>query len=361
MGKEDKKGKKLPVSFVTGAIALVFLIVGYQVALFLNRAAISKILAEEAVADTVYVVDRALAESVLSGKSRTLSPDASQTGNINGGHDSDGSGTGEKHAYDNKDSRQEDHIVIRKDSRTGRSGIRIESEARGYRIDQRTGERYSRSKGTRDRGDTGGGRRDRTVENFRFNPNTVSAEDLQRLGFSERQARAIVNYRLKGGKFNRKSDFAKSFVVADSVYRRLEPYIDIPLLELNTADSAALDGLPGIGGYFAGKIIEYRDRLQGFSCKEQLMDIHNFDREKFDGLQDLVTISEETVTPYPMWTLPEDSLRLHPYIGSYAAHGIVLYRENNPVEMWTIEGLAEAGVLKPEMAAKLARCRIARH
>ena len=91
------------------------------------------------------------------------------------------------------------------------------------------------------------------------------------------------------------------------------------------------------------------------------MDIHNFDREKFDGLQDLVTISEETVTPYPMWTLPEDSLRLHPYIGSYAAHGIVLYRENNPVEMWTIEGLAEAGVLKPEMAAKLARCRIARH
>ena len=176
---------------------MVFLIVGYQVALFLNRAAISKILAEEAVADTVYVVDRALAESVLSGKSRTLSPDASQTGNINGGHDSDGSGTGEKHAYDNKDSRQEDHIVIRKDSRTGRSGIRIESEARGYRIDQRTGERYSRSKGTRDGGDTGGGRRDRTVENFRFNPNTVSAEDLQRLGFSERQARAIVNYRLK--------------------------------------------------------------------------------------------------------------------------------------------------------------------
>ena len=130
MGKEDKKGKKLPVSFVTGAIALVFLIVGYQVALFLNRAAISKILAEEAVADTVYVVDRALAESVLSGKSRPLSPDdASQTGNINGGHDSAGSDTGGKHAYDNKDS-QDDHIVIRKADRQKRNTDRV----RGKRI-----------------------------------------------------------------------------------------------------------------------------------------------------------------------------------------------------------------------------------
>ena len=97
------------------------------------------------------------------------------------------------------------------------------------------------------------------------------------------------------------------------------------------------------------------------ASRTQLMDIHNFDQEKFNGLHDLVTISEESTTPYPMWTLPEDSLRLHPYIGSYSAHGIVIYRENNPVEMWTVEGLADAGVLKPEMAEKLARCRIARH
>lgn len=337
MGKEDREGKRLPVSFITGTIALVFLIVGYQVALFLNRAAISKILSEEVTTDTVYIVDRALAESVLSEAPRTVSPDAYQTGDNNGRHSSDNV---------REDGRHADHIIIRKDSQNDRNGIRIESDARGYRIDRKTGERYSRN---------------RNVENFPFNPNTVSAEDLQRLGFSEKQARAIVNYRLKGGKFNRKSDFAKSFVVADSVYRRLEPYIDIPLLDLNTADSTALDGLPGIGGYFARKIIEYRDRLHGFSYKEQLMDIHNFDREKFNGLHDLVTISEESITPYPMWTLPEDSLRLHPYIGSYSAHGIVIYRENNPVEMWTVEGLADAGVLKPEMAEKLARCRIARH
>ena len=135
MGKEDREGKRLPVSFITGTIALVFLIVGYQVALFLNRAAISKILSEEVTTDTVYIVDRALAESVLSEAPRTVSPDAYQTGDNNRRHSSDNV---------REDGRHADHIIIRKDSQNDRNGIRIESDARGYRIDRKTGERYSR-------------------------------------------------------------------------------------------------------------------------------------------------------------------------------------------------------------------------
>ena len=224
--------------------------------------------------------------------------------------------------------------------------IRIVSNAPRYRIDQNTGERTRPAKR-------------RPVENFMFNPNTASIEDFQRLGFSEKQASALVNYRNKGGIFRRKSDFAKSFVVADSVYRRLEPYIDIPLLDLNTADSAAFDGLPGIGGYFANKIIEYRTRLRGFSYKEQLMDIYRFDKEKYDALHDLVTVDISTSTPYPLWSLPEDSLAKHPYIGWHAAHGISVYKSANPVEKWTMGGIIEAGILDPGMGDKLARCLIA--
>ena len=201
---------------------------------------------------------------------------------------------------------------------------------------------------------------ERKVENFRFNPNTVSQDDLERLGFSERQARAIVNYRLKGGRFRRKSDFARSYVVADSVYRRLEPYIDIPLLDLNLADSAAFDALPGIGGYFASRMLEYRKKLGGcYSYKEQLMDIWKFDRQKFDALSDLVTVDSSSVRPYPLWTLPEDSLRNHPYIGPRAAHGVVVFRENNPVSSWSVQALERAGVISPENASRLSRCAIA--
>ncbi|MBO4466066.1 MAG: helix-hairpin-helix domain-containing protein [Bacteroidales bacterium] len=198
----------------------------------------------------------------------------------------------------------------------------------------------------------------RKVESFRFNPNTASLEDLQRLGFSPKQAQSIVNYREKGGKFRRKEDFAKSYVVADSVYRRLEPFIDIPKLDINKADSAAFDALPGIGPYFAAKMVSYREELGGYSCPEQLKEIWNFGDERYDKLSDLIVCSEPT-KPLKLWTLPEDSLRLHPHIRyKSVAHGIVLYRNYNPSSEWTLEGLKNAGVIGEEQYAKLRLCRI---
>lgn len=345
MDREDKKRKGLSASFVTGAMALVFLIVGYQVALFLNRTAISKILADRSSPDTVYIA------YTIEGNVQTAKEQAAPwTGSVNDGNRTTGNGTvrngAERDGTDGNKTSKNGNDGTRSGRQVANKDIRIVSNAPRYRIDQNTGERTRPAKR-------------RPVENFMFNPNTASIEDFQRLGFSEKQASALVNYRNKGGIFRRKSDFAKSFVVADSVYRRLEPYIDIPLLDLNTADSAAFDGLPGIGGYFANKIIEYRTRLRGYSYKEQLMDIYRFDKEKYDALHDLVTVDISTSTPYPLWSLPEDSLAKHPYIGWHAAHGISVYKSANPVEKWTMGGIIEAGILDPGMGDKLARCLIA--
>jgi hypothetical protein len=147
--------------------------------------------------------------------------------------------------------------------------------------------------------------------------------------------------------------------VPDSVYRRLEPYIDIPLLDLNLADSAAFDALPGIGGWFASKMVEHRNKLKGYSYKEQLMDIWKFDQKKFDALADLITVNPEHVTPYPLWTYPVDSLRLHPYIRNYeTARAIVLFRENTPQEKLTMDALIDACILSPDYALKFSRCMI---
>ena len=155
--------------------------------------------------------------------------------------------------------------------------------------------------------------------------------------------------------FHRKEDFASSYVVADSVYRRLEPYIDIPLLDLNTADVAALDQLPGIGEWYAKKIVEYRTELHGFSFKEQLMEIYRFDKQKFDALSDLVQV--RAPYKYPLWTLPADSLCRHPYIKSMeTARSIVFFRDNNPQEKWRVENLEAAGILSKIDAERLARC-----
>lgn len=313
----EKKAGGLSSSFVTGAIALAFLVVGYQVALFVNRAAVSKILSVRETADTVFVMDASLAARVLKEASACEYPDG---GKVQAIHVDEG-------GNEFKISKKGSHTAVMS-SGTGFSG-----DGRHMKIV-------------------------RKVENFRFNPNKVTVEELVRLGFSEKQAMSIENYRKKGGRFRRKSDFAKSFVVHDTVYIRLEPYIDIPLVDLNAADSAAFDELPGIGGFFAAKMVSYREQLGGYSYKEQLMDIYRFDRDKFDALEDLVEIRMETCRPYPLWSLPEDQLSLHPYIGSGAARGIVLYRENNPRSVWTVEGLASAGILKPDAASKLSRCFI---
>jgi len=195
----------------------------------------------------------------------------------------------------------------------------------------------------------------RKVENFRFNPNTATAEDLQRLGFSEKQAASIVSYREKGGRFRRKSDFAKSYVVADSVYRRLEPFIDIPKTDINRADSAAFDALPGIGPWFASKMVSYREALGGYSCPEQLMNIWRFDEEKYNGLRDLIYCGPSDARLF--WDWDDEALRDHPDIRSASvARAVGLYRKHHPKEEWTAQGLLDAGVVGEEQALKLGRC-----
>lgn len=291
MEEGKKKRSSLNASFVTGAIALVFLIIGYQVALFVHKAAVTRIAANRDRPDTVYVY--ASAEEI---------PPLSPVGRND-------KGRVERH--------NAPHSTAVKEVRA---------------------------------------KLPRQVESFRFNPNTVSVEDLQRLGFSEKQAQSIENYRLKGGRFRRPADFAKSYVVADSVYARLEPYIDIPRLDINQADSVALLDLPGIGPFFAGKIVQYRTQLGGYTSPEQLMEIYHFDEEKYAALQDLITCSEPE--GYALWTLPETDLAKHPHISRSEAHGIVLFRAHHAPAECTVEALRQAGVLSPEHAAALSLCRI---
>ena len=295
--EEGKRQKTQKSSFTTGAIALVFLIIGFETALFVHKAAVTRLVADRDRPDTVYVVQR-------------IRPKA------------------EPAQEQEAPSEETDTVYYRKPADRSPDAVRIREKASPRR-----------------------------VESFRFNPNTVSLEDLMRLGFSEKQAQSILNYRAKGGRFRRPADFAKSYVVADSVFDRLEPYIDIPRIDLNQADSAAFETLPGIGPYFAAKMVSYRSSLGGYSHPEQLLEIYHFDREKYDALKDLVSCSPPV--PYPIWTLSERELARHPYISRDEAHSIVLYRTHQPQDAWTLEGMHKAGILSEEHCAKLPRCVLA--
>lgn len=279
MKNSKEGGHRPPASFIIGAVALLFLIIGYQAALFIHKASVARLIANHDSPDTVYIAT---------------------------------------------------------------PGYRAETHY-SYHTPEAQDIRRANTQ--------------RRYESFRFDPNTAGIDELMRLGFSEKQAQAIDNYRKKGGRFRRKSDFARSYVVADSVYERLEKYIDIPLVDINKADSATFETLPGIGKFFAARMVSYREELGGYTYPEQLMDIWHFDGERFEGLKDLITLSPPE--PYQLWTLPESILARHPYIGKEAAHGIVLYRENSPAEDWTVSNLIKEGILDPDKGSRLERCRIA--
>lgn len=292
MGKKEKPEGEHS-AFKAGAVSLAFLIIGYQSALFVHRAAALQIIAHEDKPDTVYIAVPA---------AEIPATDVAPAGGS---------------------------VELR---RSSHRAPQAKAVTRNYR---------------------------RKVENFRFNPNTATADELQRLGFSEKQAASIVAYREKGGRFRRKTDFAKSYVVADSVYKRLEPYIDIPKTDINRADSAAFDALPGIGPWFAAKMVAYREALGGYLCPEQLMNIWRFDEEKYNALRDLIFCGPCDAKPF--WEWEDEALRAHPDVrGAALARSIGLYRQHHPREQWTVRGLLDAGVVTEEQALRLGRCEKSR-
>ncbi|MBC36189.1 MAG: hypothetical protein CL663_09130 [Bacteroidetes bacterium] len=147
---------------------------------------------------------------------------------------------------------------------------------------------------------------------FDFDPNTISLDSLQLLGFSKKQAQSILNYRNKGGKFYKRSDFKKMYVVDSLKYERLKEHIQIrsarangnwdrraqaqaqtqtqAKILINLADSSELVSIRGIGAVFAKRIIKYRSLLGGYHSKEQLMEVYGLDSLKYQQIEDQILI-----------------------------------------------------------------------
>ena len=292
-------------------------------------------------------------------------------------------------------------------------------------------------------------RRD-TAERFSFNPNTIPKDSLVLLGFTDRQAQSIINYREKGGKFRKREDFAKLYVVDSAKYHSLAPYILLPdsnmsvdgdfaqknanfstksagnekfaqkkadyrtksagneefaqknanfsaksdgveegsvldagqrgrqgrrdslfgqkvvqskyMCNLNTADSTALVQLYGIGGYYARKILKYRERLGGsFVSPRQLLEIDGFTQERYSKIEQYIFVREEDIKGFSILCADRKTLENHPYIGPYAARGIVTWLRVKGIplprqaetELSVLNELVKERILTPENARKL--------
>jgi competence protein ComEA len=210
-------------------------------------------------------------------------------------------------------------------------------------------------------------------ERFRFNPNNLPEQDWKKLGLSDKQIRSIKNYESKGGKFKRKEDLKKMYVISSELYASLESYVDIPsegkitvpekitdkqkhvetaLLELNSADSVQLTSVKGIGPFFAKNIIKYKNILGGYSSKEQLMEVWKFDKEKYEAIEKYITVDASKIQQININNCTAKELK-HPYLTWKIANGIVNYRAKHG-NFTALEQIKKTDLITEELFLKMA-------
>jgi DNA uptake protein ComE-like DNA-binding protein len=177
---------------------------------------------------------------------------------------------------------------------------------------------------------------------FAFNPNNLPAADWEKLGLSERQVKVIQNYEAKGGRFYNKTDVKKIYSITDADYKRLEPYINITadagyskkaapgeVIEVNSADSARLTMIRGIGPAFAMRIIKYRQRIGGFYNKEQLKEVFGVDDAKYAEIKNGIAVNAKHLTKLNVNTATFEQLRRFPYLSFKQINAIIEFRNQH--------------------------------
>ena len=125
-------------------------------------------------------------------------------------------------------------------------------------------------------------------------------------------------------------------------------YPEKPVLkiELNSADSFALQQLRGIGPAFARRIIRYRDRLGGFISKTQVMEVFGMDTGRYNAIAGNLFVNTDSVRKINLNTATFKELLSHPYFQFETAKSIMLYRKEKKKitgieELRSVKGIAD--------------------
>ena len=252
-------------------------------------------------------------------------------------------------------------------------------------------------------------KQDATGELFYFDPNTADSTQLLRLGLRPWQVRNIYKYRAKGGRYRQKEDFAMLYGLTLEQYRRLEPYIRIKpeamardyfngndngngngndtrasslrygafssydtaqaptirptgydnkknpvkkltqgeCVDINTADTAELKRIPGIGSYFARRIVELRQRRQAFVSPEELLSIRNFPETALTYMTASQNFAKIHINQSSL-----QQLKAHPLINYTQATDILRYRRLNG-NIRSVNDISNLPSFTPEQLARL--------
>ncbi len=210
------------------------------------------------------------------------------------------------------------------------------------------------------------------VETFAFDPNTASKDDLMRLGLSSRTAQTILNYRAKGGHFYKKEDLKRMYTIRPEDYERLEAYVQIPprqgngryedfskktdnlgavaatsfeekpfapqnftkktataTVDINAATAEDWQQIRGIGPGWAKRIVNFREKLGGFTAPQQVAETYGLPDSVFQKMLPQMQVGTPVFRRIKINAATLDELKKHPYLSSFQATILFNYRNQH--------------------------------
>lgn len=201
---------------------------------------------------------------------------------------------------------------------------------------------------------------------FAFDPNSIDSIRLDSLHLPFYVKRNLLNYRSKGGRFYKASDFRKIYGMNDSIFDTIRPYIQIAEehkerfkpqvererppepqehreqlpdkqesearrepIEINAATAEELKELRGIGEVLSVRIVKYRQLLGGFSRLNQLHEVYGLKPETIENILPYLILDSARVVQININFASAEELARHPYISYEFAKALVRFRSEN--------------------------------
>lgn len=194
--------------------------------------------------------------------------------------------------------------------------------------------------------------------NFRID--TVSASYLRAIGvLTKRQAEVFIRWRNQSG-FRDMEEIRACYVVSDSIADVLEQYVIFPERELspfekpidiNSADSATLIQVVGIGPKTVNAIIQYRQRLGGFYSTEQLCEVQGVTESNYEKIVKQVYCDKEKLHTIDVNSCTANDL-IHPYINRIHIRKFIRQRQLSG-EWASIDEMVQQGIFTTEEAMQI--------
>lgn len=195
-----------------------------------------------------------------------------------------------------------------------------------------------------------------------FRVDTVQAAYLERIGFTAGRARTFVSIAREKGFFSVDEILSYPYF-PDTLIRSLAGYLLFPdpvvagpsVVELNTADSAALRSVRGIGEKTVMRIVAYRQRLGGFHDPAQLAEVEGVTEENFERILPQIRCDSFRIRKIDINFASPKELGAHPYLSPRTLRRLLKRRQQRETKGgWsTVEELVEENIMSAEEAARL--------